>query len=127
MVASTEFVLRHTAIDERVWIERKKIARIKKRFLLLDYTVFVALVGGNYLCFLTDLNSSQLIIVPFLVLANTMLFALFACRLGCKIRYWTGAKPNMKLVYIHIFNTVIQFIVSTVTVIMWFKLQDSID
>ena len=94
--------------------------------MLLDIIVLVVLVVVNYLCYLSDLDSSQLLIVPFLVLSNTALFALFACRLGNKIRYWTGAKPNMKLVYIHIFNLVIQVIVTTVTVIMWFGLQDAL-
>ena len=84
--------------------------------------MLVVLVVSNYLCYLKDANFSQLMIVPFLLLTNTTMFAVFACRLGSKVKYWTGAKPNMRLVYLHIFNTVVQAIVCTATVLMWFGL-----
>ena len=104
---ATEYVFRHNEIDQTVWNERKKISKIKNRFILYDSLVFMILVVANYLCFIKDKMFSQLMIVPFLLIINTTMFAVFACRLGSKVKFWTGAKPNMRLVYLHIFNTVV--------------------
>ena len=90
-------------IDEQINGLKAKIAKIERKFRILNIAVILALICLVLVCVI-KFSDWFVLMNCFLILVISGLLAVFACRIGQIVQRATGIKTKRFLINIHIAN-----------------------